>query len=124
MVTNLESALQGTVPGFRIEGAEKVPTTAVVPAGEKEATETGFRLAPLKDLPPAMIEIGDSASMVKSDTRQMTESEAAKIKLYCPKCTSVNVRRTNRSGMWEEFLRLFFIAPFRCRSCRHKFYRF
>jgi len=43
---------------------------------------------------------------------------------YCPKCTSTNVRRASRTGMWEEFLRMFFIAPFRCRACRHKFYRF
>lgn len=43
---------------------------------------------------------------------------------FCPKCTSANVRRAYRNGVWEEFLRLFFIAPFRCRACRHKFYRF
>lgn len=43
---------------------------------------------------------------------------------FCPNCTSTNIRRAYRQGMFEEFLRLFFIAPFRCRSCRHKFYRF
>ncbi len=43
---------------------------------------------------------------------------------FCPNCTSTDVRRSARKGMFEEFLRLFFIAPFRCRSCRHKFYRF
>jgi hypothetical protein len=43
---------------------------------------------------------------------------------FCPNCTSTDVRRANRKGLFEEFLRLFFIAPFRCRSCRHKFYRF
>ena len=43
---------------------------------------------------------------------------------FCPSCTSTDVRRANRVGMFESFLRLFFIAPFRCRSCRHKFYRF
>jgi hypothetical protein len=43
---------------------------------------------------------------------------------FCPNCTSVDVRRSVRKGMFDEFLRLFSIAPFRCRSCRHKFYRF
>lgn len=43
---------------------------------------------------------------------------------FCPNCTSTDVRRANRKGIFEEFLRLFFIAPFRCRACRHKFYRF
>lgn len=43
---------------------------------------------------------------------------------FCPRCTSTNIRRAYRHGLWEEFLRLFFIAPFRCRACRHKFYRF
>lgn len=43
---------------------------------------------------------------------------------FCPKCTSTNIRRAYRHGIWDEFLRLFFLAPFRCRACRHKFYRF
>ena len=43
---------------------------------------------------------------------------------FCPNCTSVDVRRANRKGIFETFLRLFSIAPFRCRACRHKFYRF
>jgi hypothetical protein len=43
---------------------------------------------------------------------------------FCPNCTSLDVRRANRKGMFEAFLRLLSIAPFRCRACRHKFYRF
>ncbi len=43
---------------------------------------------------------------------------------FCPLCTSTDIRRANRKGLFEGFLRLFFIAPFRCRSCRRKFYRF
>jgi hypothetical protein len=43
---------------------------------------------------------------------------------FCPHCTSIDIRRANRKGLFEGFLRLFFIAPFRCRACRHKFYRF
>lgn len=53
------------------------------------------------------------------------ESTAAKGRHgFCPNCTSMDIRRANRHGLWEEFLRLFFLAPYRCRACRHKFYRF
>lgn len=45
-------------------------------------------------------------------------------KHYCPKCTSIDVRRANRAGLKDTMLRLFFISPYRCRACRHKFYRF
>jgi hypothetical protein len=43
--------------------------------------------------------------------------------VFCPNCTSTNVRRAYRKGLWEQVLRLFFLAPYRCRACRHKFYR-
>lgn len=43
---------------------------------------------------------------------------------FCPSCTSTKVRRANRKGLWEQVLRAFFCAPFRCRSCRYKFYKF
>ena len=79
----------------------------------------GFRLeaaqyaAPLIDAP---------AELIKADPQDL---EGFKGKNgFCPNCTSTNVRRAYRQGLWEEFLRLFFIAPFRCRACRHKFYRF
>ncbi len=60
--------------------------------------------------------------MVKADAADL--SEIVGKNGFCPNCTSVDVRRANRKGMFEEFLRLFSIAPFRCRACRHKFYRF
>jgi hypothetical protein len=44
--------------------------------------------------------------------------------LLCPRCSSNHVRRANRSGFLEELLRVLGLAPFRCRGCRHKFYRF
>lgn len=43
---------------------------------------------------------------------------------FCPHCTSTKVRRANRQGLWEHILKFFFVAPYRCRACRHKFYRF
>jgi len=44
--------------------------------------------------------------------------------LYCPRCMGRHIRRANRANLFEECLRLLGIAPFRCRGCRHKFYRF
>ena len=44
--------------------------------------------------------------------------------LYCPRCMGRHIRRANRANLFEECLRLLGIAPFRCRACRHKFYRF
>ena len=43
--------------------------------------------------------------------------------LSCPRCTSRHIRRATRSNFLEQSMRLFGLAPFRCRSCRHKFYR-
>ncbi len=67
-------------------------------------------------LPEAPVE------MVKADPVDI--SEIVGKNGFCPNCTSTDVRRAMRRGMFEEFLRLFAIAPFRCRACRHKFYRF
>jgi len=61
--------------------------------------------------------------LIKAPTREVME-DGKYPSHFCPKCTSTSIRRATRSGLWEEFLRLFFIAPFRCRACRHKFYRF
>jgi hypothetical protein len=82
----------------------------------------GFRLAPPSHLPPQLNPEPDQRELVRSQDRSVDEPRTPN--LFCPKCTSTSVRRAGRSGMWEEFLRLFFIAPFRCRACRHKFYRF
>jgi hypothetical protein len=43
--------------------------------------------------------------------------------LHCPRCTSRHIRRATRTNFLEQSMRLFGLAPFRCRSCRHKFYR-
>jgi len=82
----------------------------------------GFRLAPPSHLPPQLQPVPERRELVRSQERSIEDGRVPNA--YCPKCTSTNVRRASRTGMWEEFLRLFFIAPFRCRACRHKFYRF
>jgi hypothetical protein len=43
--------------------------------------------------------------------------------LICPRCSSNHVRRASRSSFFEEFIRLVGMAPYRCRGCRHRFYR-
>ncbi|HVW11788.1 MAG TPA: hypothetical protein VHC90_24570 [Bryobacteraceae bacterium] len=96
VVNSIERALGDAVPGFKLEPPAHL---------QHQITESEER------------------RLVKAPTRAVIED--GKIpSLFCPKCTSTSVRRATRSGIWEEFLRLFFIAPFRCRACRHKFYRF
>jgi hypothetical protein len=43
--------------------------------------------------------------------------------LFCPKCGSTDVRRSRGEGLTAFFFALFGRMPFRCRSCRTKFYR-
>jgi hypothetical protein len=93
VVTNIEKALSGAVPGFRLEAS-----------------------------PYAAQMLQPSVELVKAEPQGLEEMKGRVG--FCPNCTSTKVRRAYRHGLFEEFLRLFFIAPFRCRTCRHKFYRF
>jgi hypothetical protein len=43
--------------------------------------------------------------------------------LSCPKCGSVHVRRSKSEGVLAALLRIFGRWPFRCRSCRARFFR-
>lgn len=79
----------------------------------------GFRLAPPSHLPSQL-----NAPQLSGEVKAERSYEESKDGKFCPKCTSKAVRRANRSGVLEEILRWFFIAPYRCRACRHKFYRF
>jgi predicted RNA-binding Zn-ribbon protein involved in translation (DUF1610 family) len=40
----------------------------------------------------------------------------------CPKCGSSDIRRARSEGALSAFLRIFGRWPFRCRSCRRRFY--
>jgi len=44
-------------------------------------------------------------------------------RLGCPKCGSADVRRARSEGLAALILQLFGRWPFRCRSCRSKFFR-
>lgn len=98
VVQNIEKSLAAAVPGFQLEAA-KYPQAQIPEApGQEPRTEL------IRSEPEDMEEVGKYG--------------------FCPNCTSTNVRRAYRKGIWEEILRIFFLAPFRCRACRHKFYRF
>jgi hypothetical protein len=43
--------------------------------------------------------------------------------MTCPKCGSAKVRRASGYGFVAVFLEIFGRWPFRCRSCRKRFYR-
>jgi hypothetical protein len=98
VVNSIEKALGDAVPGFRLEPPSHLPPQ-LTPPQEHEPRE-----------------------LIRAQDRSLGDGTLPDV--YCPRCTSTNVRRANRSGMWDEFLRLFFVAPFRCRACRHKFFRF
>jgi len=51
-----------------------------------------------------------------------TENDSAVIQFSCPKCGSLDIRRARSQGAWAAFLRVFGRWPFRCRSCRQRFY--
>ena len=94
VVNSIEKTLSEAVPGFRLEASQFA----------------------------ALPQIEEPTELVKADPLDLEELKGKYG--FCPNCTSTKVRRAYRHGLWEEFLRLFFIAPFRCRACRHKFYRF
>jgi hypothetical protein len=96
VVDNIEKTLSAAVPGFQLEAAK---------------------------YPQAQIE-RPRAELIRTEPAEMEDMDEAGKYGFCPNCTSTNVRRAYRKGIWEEFLRIFFLAPFRCRACRHKFYRF
>jgi hypothetical protein len=103
-VDSIEKSLSDAMPGgFRL-----------TPAAYVQQPASGYAHPQFQLLPPMEV--------VKADPREVTEM----VDRYgfCPNCTSTNIRRANRHGLFEEFLRLFFIAPFRCRACRHKFFKF
>jgi hypothetical protein len=94
VVNSIEKTLSNAVPGFRLEASQYA-------AAPQIAAANGLVVANPQELDETKGQFG-----------------------FCPNCTSKDVRRAYRHGLWEEFLRLFFVAPFRCRACRHKFYRF
>jgi hypothetical protein len=98
VVNSIEKTLSGVVPGFQLEPSAFIPASG-----------------------PALLDESNT-QLVPAEPREL-EEVIGKYG-FCPKCTSTKIRRAYRHGVLENLLRLFFIAPFRCRACRHKFYRF
>jgi CheY-like chemotaxis protein len=44
--------------------------------------------------------------------------------MTCPRCGLKNIRHSPRRGLIDGVLAVLFLAPFRCRHCRHRFFRF
>ena len=110
VASQIEKSLDDAVPGgFVLE-----PPAYRSPSSRSDIDAP--RVHPQFQIPPKPVELVVAGSM--------NITEIAGKYGFCPHCTSTDVRRANRKGMFEGLLRLFFIAPFRCRACRHKFYRF
>jgi len=54
-----------------------------------------------------------------ADGKEISDAE-----ISCPKCGSHDVRRSKAEGAWAALQRIFGRWPFRCRSCRARFFRF
>jgi hypothetical protein len=46
------------------------------------------------------------------------------IRMACPKCGSTDVRRAKSEGFLVSLFQMFGRWPFRCRSCRIRFFRY
>jgi len=51
------------------------------------------------------------------------EQHAPEERMNCPKCGSPDVRRSHDHGVLAGLLRIVGRWPYRCRSCRSRFYR-
>ena len=102
-IDSIERSLSDAVPGLQFDPPAVSPTT-----------HPGYA--------HPQFQLDRSEQVVKADPRDVEEFVGSYG--FCPSCTSTDIRRANRQGLFEEFLRLFFIAPFRCRACRHKFFKF
>ena len=58
------------------------------------------------------------------DERDLELSEKPPERLMCPKCGSLDVRRAKSEGFVPGLLQMFGRWPFRCRSCRGRFFRY
>jgi len=151
IVTQIERSLASAVPGFALDPPKMPPVPQVSDSGRSQAISSAEPVTGALHAidPPIMLQmpampVGDrlkftSVALISNGVHpqfqpepEMDMVEADPLELdevvgrhgFCPNCTSVDVRRANRKGIFETFLRLFSIAPFRCRACRHKFYRF
>jgi hypothetical protein len=53
----------------------------------------------------------------------LAKQESVKHPTRCPKCGSGDVLRSQQGGLWVAIQEFLGRKPFRCRSCRARFYR-
>lgn len=150
VVDQIEQSLAGAVPGFKLPPIAPMPEPDDPYAYQRERGRAlpvpgamEVPTTPRLKMPPAPIGERLEFSAVRPrqngvdpqfllPERRREDSSDQELELeevvgrhgFCPNCTSIDIRRANRKGLIENMLRLFSIAPFRCRACRHKFYRF
>ena len=62
--------------------------------------------------------------MLDEPRSEQREEAEARAPLSCPKCGSHDVRRSKGEGVWAALIHMVGRWPFRCRSCRSRFYKF
>jgi len=67
---------------------------------------------------------GAAPSRRRNSAAGAGEAHAADALPRCPNCGWQDVRPSHTRSTLGMALALFSIAPFRCRSCSHRFYRF
>ena len=63
-------------------------------------------------------------AVMSDETIDHEEEHAQPQRRTCPKCGSHDVRRSRSEGVVGMFFQMFGRWPFRCRSCRSKFYKY
>jgi hypothetical protein len=73
--------------------------------------------------PPATSLWGPSLLPAAPSPRSVERRSPNRKQYVCPHCKSADLRPSEREGLYEEFLRLFFIKPLRCRRCLRRYFR-
>lgn len=58
------------------------------------------------------------------DTEDEDEEKTREKRLSCPNCGWFDIRLSASRGVLDDILGMFFLIPFRCRTCSARFYRF
>lgn len=88
-------------------------------------SEPVIRTAPLRQAPADMA-VPVAAPGFQMDGAPLIKDEEAVAEfpsLQCPGCGSSRIRRANRTTLMDHLMRMFGMAPYRCRGCRRKFHR-
>jgi Zn finger protein HypA/HybF involved in hydrogenase expression len=72
---------------------------------------------------PVMGSADESSNDPKLDPKNDEQLAPEEERPSCPKCGSQDVRRSHGEGLMPALLRILGRWPFRCRSCRARFYR-